>query len=172
MRSGTWFLNSFLMKTVIYKLAHVCLFLFADNKRLLNLYPFICSPLRACERSPFSLMVQAPGTNHLLENQGICFPDTTTGMSASLCNFLGPDRHPTQPVFFLRVHRTSHYEQGPPDWSPNALQLRTIHRKGKQTSFHIGCGIIFQSVGEGCLPLVETQTHSNAPSSTGNVLLL
>lgn len=81
MISATWFLNSFLMKTVIYDLAHVRPFLFADNKRLLHLYPFICSPLHAWERSPFSLMVQAPRMNNLLENQEICFPDRTTGMS-------------------------------------------------------------------------------------------
>lgn len=58
------------MKTVICQLAHVCPFLFADNNRLLHLYPFICSPLRARERSPCSLMVQAPKTNNLLPKPG------------------------------------------------------------------------------------------------------
>lgn len=135
------------MKTVIYKLAHVCPFLFADNKRLLNLYPFICSPLRACERSPFSLMVRAPRTNHLLENQGVCFPGTTTGMSGSPCNFLCPDKHPTQPVSFKStIWAIGQAELG---WSSSALQLCTIHRKGEQTSLHMGGGVIFQSYGWG-----------------------
>lgn len=142
MISGTWFLNSFLMKTVIYKLAHVCPFLFADNKRLLNLYPFICSPLRAWERSPFSPMVQAPGTNHLLENQGICFPDTT-GMSASLCNLRSPDRHPTQPVFFestVRAIMSKVLQTEVPMLSNFAPYIE------KENRLHIGCGIILQSV--------------------------
>lgn len=101
MISGTWFLSSFLMKTVIYKLAHVCPFLFADSKKHLHLYPFICSPLRACERSPCSLMVQAPRTDSLLQNPGTCSPDRTPGMPGSLCGFLCPDSHlhPTRVPF-------------------------------------------------------------------------
>lgn len=60
----------FLMKTVICKLAHVCPFLFADNNRRLHLHPFICSPLRAREKGPCSLMVRAPRTNSLLQKPG------------------------------------------------------------------------------------------------------
>lgn len=51
------------------------------HKRLLHSSPFICSPLHACEESPFSLIVPKPWTNNPQENQGSRFPLTATGIS-------------------------------------------------------------------------------------------
>lgn len=130
MISGTWFLNSFLMKTVIYKLAHMCPFLFADNKSLLHLYPFICSPLCACKRSQFSLMdvTGMLGTKdkqpHGKSRDPLPRQDHWNAWSSMQFSV---SWQPPQPEF-PSSPPSEPSEQGELGWSSNALTLCIVYR--------------------------------------------
>lgn len=90
MISETWFSSSFLMKTVICKLAHACPFLFAIAFVSFHL---LSSP--GMKRSPFGLMVQALRTNTPGISSLCLLPRHNQWNVWTPCSFLQTDDHPT-----------------------------------------------------------------------------
>lgn len=150
------FWTPFLVKTVIYNW-HTCTpFCLLTIKSC-----FICvlsSDLRACEGRPFSLMVQAPDSNNLLENQAICLPDAATGMSGSPGSFLCPDDHHSPACVSLKSALWA-------VWAGRA-QLKllcsgTLHHTQKRRRIidftsHRWCWKSLNVMGERCFSLAET----------------